>query len=281
MPTAHFVALFLLAPLTACGAPKGEGPRRCNGSAAACERRLDEITVAGAHNAMSNAEEGWLFPNQSWSVQRQLGAGVRGLNLDVYDEGGVATLCHGYCSLGSEPLVDLLLRVNEFLDEEPDEVLLLTFEAYASPALVEAAFRESGLRSRVISPDGPDWPTLDALVEADQRVAVWASDGGGDAGWYRDQWTDWVDNPYAVARDEALPCEADRGQPSNPFFNLNHFITDPVASAEDAALVNAAAVLTEHIDRCTAEIGRPPSQVLVDFVDLGDAIAVVAQMNEG
>ena len=273
------VAALLL--LSACGSPKGEAPRRCNGSEAACDRTLDAITVAGAHNAMSNAEEGWLFPNQSWSVQRQLVAGVRGLNLDVYDEGGVATLCHGYCSLGSEPLIDLLGRVNDFLDQDPEAVLLITFESYASPALVEAAFDESGLRERVITPEGPDWPTLGALVEADQRVAVWASEGGGATGWYRDQWTDWVDNPYAVQRDEEFPCEADRGEASNPFFNLNHFITDPVSSAEDAALVNTAAVLTEHIDRCTAALGRPPTQVLVDFVDLGDAITVVAQMNEG
>ena len=265
--------------LLACQAPPP--PATCNGAAALCDRPLNEITVAAAHNAMSNEEEGWLGPNQGWSLPHQLKAGVRGLNLDVYEVDGVATLCHGYCSLGAEPLVDALLDVNDFLDDEPDAVLLITFEAYASAALVQAAFAESGLADRAIPhPEAADWPTLKTLLAKDQRVGVWTSDGGATTGWYLDQWTDWMDNPYHVERGEEFPCTVDRGDAENPFFNLNHFITDPLASAEDAAAANAAAALRDHIDRCTTAWGRPPSQVLVDFIDIGDTLAVVDAINQ-
>jgi hypothetical protein len=57
----------------------------CNGSARLCNRRLDQVVFAGAHNAMSNAEvPGWLFPHQNHLISRQLEDGVRALLIDVH-----------------------------------------------------------------------------------------------------------------------------------------------------------------------------------------------------
>jgi len=57
----------------------------CNGSARLCNRRLDQVVVVGAHNAMSNAEiPGWLFPHQNHAIPRQLEDGVRALLIDVH-----------------------------------------------------------------------------------------------------------------------------------------------------------------------------------------------------
>lgn len=266
----------MLALLGGC-APE---PPLCNGHAVLCDRRLDEVAFAGAHNAMSNAEDGWMAPNQGWNIPHQLEAGVRGLNLDVYDVDGVATLCHGYCELGSAPFADVLTEVSAFLDEHPQEVLLLTLESYVSADEAAAAFDAAGLHDRVIDHDADaPWPTLAELIAADTRVAVWTSDGGAPSGWYLDQWSDWVDNAYHVERGEVFPCEPDRGDPSNPFFNVNHFVTDPIADAGDAAEVNTAASLREHVDRCREETGRVPNQVLVDFVDVGDVLRVVDELN--
>jgi hypothetical protein len=58
---------------------------RCNGSAALCDKRLDEVAFVGTHNAMSAAgEPGWLFPAQNGSIQRQLDDGVRALLVDTH-----------------------------------------------------------------------------------------------------------------------------------------------------------------------------------------------------
>jgi hypothetical protein len=57
----------------------------CNGSAKLCNRRIDQIVFAGAHNAMSNAEvPGWLFPHQNHVIPRQLEDGVRALLIDLH-----------------------------------------------------------------------------------------------------------------------------------------------------------------------------------------------------
>jgi len=68
------------APLEAAGVPTV-----CNGSARLCNRRLDQVVFAGAHNAMSNAEvPGWLFPHQNHLIPRQLEDGVRALLIDIH-----------------------------------------------------------------------------------------------------------------------------------------------------------------------------------------------------
>src|SRR5437899_474943 len=57
----------------------------CNGSAKLCNRRINQVVFAGAHNAMSNAEiPGWLFPHHNHAFPRQLQDGVRALLIDVH-----------------------------------------------------------------------------------------------------------------------------------------------------------------------------------------------------
>jgi hypothetical protein len=62
-----------------------EPPTVCNGAAALCERRLNEVVFPGTHNSMSAADEpGWLFANQRRSVEDQLEDGIRLFLLDPH-----------------------------------------------------------------------------------------------------------------------------------------------------------------------------------------------------
>lgn len=57
----------------------------CNGYAELCDRRVDEVVFAGAHNAMSNQSiPGWMFPHQEADIPHQLTDGVRALLFDVH-----------------------------------------------------------------------------------------------------------------------------------------------------------------------------------------------------
>ncbi|HYI17290.1 MAG TPA: hypothetical protein VD836_01210 [Solirubrobacteraceae bacterium] len=57
----------------------------CNGLVVLCDRRLDQIVLAGTHNSMSAADRpGWLFANQSRPIPRQLSDGVRLMLLDPH-----------------------------------------------------------------------------------------------------------------------------------------------------------------------------------------------------
>ena len=62
----------------------GAGPD-CEGAAALCGRRLDEVVFAGTHNSFAaSAEPGWHFANQRYPLARQLDDGIRALLLDVH-----------------------------------------------------------------------------------------------------------------------------------------------------------------------------------------------------
>jgi hypothetical protein len=62
-----------------------EGERKCNGDAANCDLTLAEVTLAGAHNAMSSTlYPGWLFAEQVETIKGQLDAGVRALLIDTH-----------------------------------------------------------------------------------------------------------------------------------------------------------------------------------------------------
>jgi hypothetical protein len=57
----------------------------CNGAAALCDRRLDEVVLAGTHNAMASADvPDWMFPQQERGIVAQLQDGIRALLIDVH-----------------------------------------------------------------------------------------------------------------------------------------------------------------------------------------------------
>ena len=56
----------------------------CNGDRSLCGRRVDEVVFPGAHNSMSSAELGWMFPNQEVASVSLLGNGIRALLFDVH-----------------------------------------------------------------------------------------------------------------------------------------------------------------------------------------------------
>lgn len=69
-------------PLTAFAATPADG---CNGLAALCGRRLNEVVWPGTHNSMGAADvPGWTIPDQRRSIPRQLEDGIRLFLLDPH-----------------------------------------------------------------------------------------------------------------------------------------------------------------------------------------------------
>jgi hypothetical protein len=73
---------------------------RCNGHAALCDRRVDQVAFLATHNAMAAADEpGWLFAAQDVGISQQLDDGVRALMIDtqygIRTARGVATRVTG------------------------------------------------------------------------------------------------------------------------------------------------------------------------------------------
>jgi hypothetical protein len=57
----------------------------CNGAAALCDRRVDEVVFPATHNSMSSADiTDWMFPQQERGIAAQLEDGIRALLFDVH-----------------------------------------------------------------------------------------------------------------------------------------------------------------------------------------------------
>ena len=271
-------AAWMLLLFLAC-APETIQPPSCNGAAEHCARPFDQVVVVGTHNSMSSP--GWDFkpPNQNLDMVEQLDSGVRALNLDVYEELGALLTCHGYCSLGSRPLVEVLSELSAWLDANPDQVLSLTFEAYISAEQMVGAFEASGLIDHVATRDPAEpWPTLQQMIDSGQRLVVWTDHEGGDPAWYGDINAQVWETDYAYETVDDFDCGFRRGGEDQSYTYMAHFLTDPLASQELAAQANTAQVLWDRIAQCEP-IGRSPQLILVDFAQIGEVFEVVAELN--
>ena len=274
-------AKLLMIFLLACTASESSNVPRCNGSAELCDRALHRVAFAGAHNAMSSAEDDWIPPNHLYDIQQQLQDGIRGLNLDTYLWEDQAYLCHGFCELGATLLVDELSNIKTFIDTNPDNVLLITFQSALDAEATMEAFEQSGLLPHLYPHAlGEEWPTLGKLVERNQQLVVFSNTSREEFAEYHSQWTHWVDNPYSAQRTEDFSCDIDRGEEDTAsLFNVNHFLTNPVALQHLAVQANEYATLKSHVFDCWNSTGRFPNQVLVDFYSIGSLFRVVDELN--
>lgn len=262
-------------------------PRTCNGLAELCGRPLDRVAFVTTHNAMANQDDSFAMPNQYSSVSKQLQAGVRAFMLDTWydnrEDPPTSTevyLCHGVCVFGMRLLADTLKDIKQFLDENPDELAVIIFESYVSAEHTKKSFDDAGVTDMLVLLDsGGPMPTLAQAIDAGQRLLVLTDRGGGGFEGYLPVWdwafeTDW-DNK--VISD--LDCDMNRGKAGNPFFILNHFLTNPTALPELAEQINHEPFLLERANECWEARNHRPNFVTVDFFEIGDVLDVVSQLN--
>jgi hypothetical protein len=256
----------------------------CNGSAKLCDRPLNEVVFLTAHNAMSNDEEGWVPPNHEYPIGRQLADGVRGISLDIHpdpkNETGDPLLCHSLCALGSAPLGETLTAIRDFLQENPHEVVAILYESYVPDGDSSPVFEASGITKYAYAhPVSTAWPTLRELIEADTRVVIFSQNGGGDTPWNHPMWEYTWDTPYSYKSVDEFDCSVGRGDATKTIFQMNHFLTAPLAALELAEQANRYDVLMPRVERCLEETGKLPTFLWVDFYATGDAKRVVDELN--
>ncbi len=300
----------------------------CNGSAALCDRTLDQVVFPGAHNAMAAADvPGWMLPNQEQGMGAQLRHGIRALLFDVHDgvpvAGRIKTslagettslaryeeavgpqgfaaamrirdrlvgppqgpqgpyLCHGFCELGSQPLVQGLREIRDFLIEDPGAVLVLIIEDYVPPAEIAQAFQESGLVAYVYrGRPGPPWPTLRRMIESDERVLATAEHENDAVPWYFRAYDLMEETPYHFESPGQLSCRPNRGGDGKSLFLMNHWIdTTPAPKPSYAELLNRRDAIVARARQCQRERGKLPNVIAVDFAMTGDVVGAAAELN--
>jgi hypothetical protein len=147
----------------------------CNGLSTNCDLRMNEIMYAGVHNAMAAVQNGFnLGPNHDFELESALKRGYRALNLDICNCGGQYQFCHGFCGIGSRDPSEVLGNINAFLDDNPNEVVIIVFEVNdAADRVVDLdVFYElgiasvDGLEAKIYQHPVPSepWPTLSDAI---------------------------------------------------------------------------------------------------------------------
>ena len=245
------------------------------------ESRYDQIAWLVTHNAMSNREEGWWFPNQSYGISKQLKDGVRGLMLDIHMIDDKPYLLHGRAILGKIPLATTLTDIKTFVKKNPKAILTLIFESYAPAKQVREAFEAAGLLDLLHQqPAARSWPNIKDMIAEDKRVVVFTDAGGGDWPGYHDVWDFCQETHFSVKQTKDFSYQRHRGKQSNPLFILNHFLTRPTAGVDLAQQANSAAILKPRLDGCQKLAMRFPNFVAVDFYEIGDTTSLLREFNQ-
>jgi len=256
---------------------------KCNGHEELCDRRFDQVAYPMTHNAMSNAEAGWILPNQDFGLTRQLSDGIRGMMLDTHEQDGALLLCHAVCLTGNQPLVEGLQEIAAFLEANRNEVVSIIFENYITQAQTAGAIEQSGLIDFVYAHQlGEPWPTLGELIRADTRLVVFQEKLPQEAEfpWLMNIWDHAWETPFSFETVQDLTCTPNRGNSANPLFLLNHFLTATLGGRpEFAEMINYNPLFIDRARQCEDEGNALPNFVAVDFYDIGDLFDVVDTLN--
>ncbi len=153
---------------------------------------INTVMLLAAHNAYNNAADGYLFPNQHYSITDQLRIGIRVIMLDVHYSdssfwtGSAASLCHGLqthvgCSSTDRMFSSALKEIANWLSKAKNqqEVVILEIQDAVNKTEKSASHIndpiEKYLGHLVFKPADKNphrWPTMAEMIEMNKRVII-------------------------------------------------------------------------------------------------------------
>jgi uncharacterized membrane protein HdeD (DUF308 family) len=199
-------------------------------------------------------------------------------------------LCHTFCEIGATLFSTALTQIHDFLVTHPNDVMVVINQDYVTPADIVKAIGNAGLTQYVFKDfDKKPWPTLQEMIDTNQRLVLLAENHAGAAPWYRPAYKSLTEEtPYTFRNvaDLSVPenfpasCRPNRGAEGAPLFLINHWIsTDPVPLPSNAAKVNAYKPLLGRAQACQKIRHHLPNLLAVNFYREGDLFKVVDQLN--
>ncbi|CAA2978350.1 PI-PLC X domain-containing At5g67130-like isoform X1 [Olea europaea subsp. europaea] len=200
--------------------------------------------------------------------------------LDMYDFNNDVWLCHSfrgncYNYTAFTPATNVLTEVRVFLEANPSEIITVIIEDYVrSPNGLTRAFNASGLMrfwfpvSRMPR-NGQDWPTVDDMVQNNQRLVVFTSRASKESSErIAYQWRYMVENQYGDSGMRAGSCP---NRSESPAMNtttrslvlMNYFPSTP--SLTQSCRHNSAPLIS-MMNTCYEVAGRRwPNFIAVDY----------------
>jgi hypothetical protein len=257
---------------------------QCNGSQNLCNKKYNEVAFLTTHNSFNTSADGFNFPNQNLTIQEQLELGVRGFMLDVYNLNGTSTVYHAKKMLGTAPFASNLRDIKQFLDDNPNEVVTIILECSVTANEIENDFKSAELIPSLYSHQGESWPTLKEMINNNTRLVLFTDkdDAVADQSWYHYIWDHAVETHFTVHKPSDFNSKFNRGDSANELFILNHFETKSLlgtGNKKAAKEVNTNPFFMNRVLNCYRETGKFPNFITVDFVEIGDGMNVVNELN--
>jgi hypothetical protein len=288
----------------------------CNNSPSLCSRAYNNITHLGAHDSPFLRNEKTSFStsgNHYYNSTVQLDSGVRLLSAQVHKSNGTGAaawhLCHTNCDLlDAGTLQSWLSEIKTWMDKNTNDVvtLLIVNSDNASPSDLGAQFSATGLDKIAYTPPSTStipktWPTLDSLIGNNTRLMTFVAPLGQPSSehpYLMDEFTFMFENDYENVNPSNYSCNPKRPSSvstpeaalsSGRMFLMNHFlyenqlfgIQSPNASyANTTNAQTGFGSLGVSVQNCTGVYGKPPTFVLVDWFNVGPAIASVDAANQ-
>lgn len=283
---------------------------------------------------MSAADLGWIWPNHDTSIPEQLRRGARAMLIDTYyaepapgspfpfkfrtipdrTQGSSANatmyLCHTTCGFGASELIPEFRKIRDFLARHPREVMVFVNQDNVTPSDFARAVEESGLIDFTYKGSTDVWPTLQQMIDSDQRVVFLAEAQAVGVDWYHRayggpmQETDysftyspskWATDPpsspvYAGVDKLTDPslleasCAPNRGGSTGGLFLMNHWVSGSAGKPVEpdpgmAEIVNTREALVNRARACGTLRGRLPTILAVDFFGIGDTVGAARELN--
>lgn len=291
---------FVTAMVVCVGCSEAVVEEPCNGSLENCDRRYNEVTYAGTHNAFSYLEGGpvqYEMPNQDLPVPKQLEAGIRALGIrpapyfgDDETQKEIVYTTHNTDLkglLGQEPIVNVLNQVRVFLETHPREVVTLLAESAVSDERVAAVVSEAKLDSYLYTHDAAKgWPTLREMIDSGKRLVFFNdSQKATRPAWQLYMWDFIVDTDYNITDASQFSCEFYRGKATNDLYFINQFIYEDYGNGifapdmEKSQIANQRELIETRAKACWAEKKRIPNFIYVDWFAQGDVMGAVNALN--
>jgi hypothetical protein len=189
-------------------------------------------------------------------------------------------LCHTLCELGAEPLDRELEVIRRFLEDHPDQVLIVIVEDYIPPSTIERAFEQAGLARHLATLDRAEPPpTLGTLIASGKRLVVFAEQKGGSPAWYMPAFSFIQDTPLGATRPDQLSCKRYRGEETSPLLLMNYWIPPFPPSPTLNAAIGREFFLRGRVERCLSERAFKGAIVAVDFYERTSILHVAQELN--
>lgn len=248
------------------------------------DRKYNKVCFLMTHNAMNNSDKGYLLPNQTHSITKQLENGVRGLMIDTYDgSDGDALTYHGVEFMGKQPLIDVLKEVYLFLVNNEKEIITIIFENNGSNEQLIGAIESASLTQFAYFHDGT-WKTLREMINSNQRLVMFVeNDKTPKTDYLKHAWTYIYDTKYTFTKLNQFDCAVNRGAyNANNLFLVNHWLSNALGLPEKklANTANKKEVIQERLNNCSNTREHFINYLGVDFYEIGGAKAVVDSINQ-